>query len=117
MERSVSAKQQLRQIFRGHICPENDKIGRFWKALGKGRAMREKTLKPVVTFATTSDAMAMEALAREHGIPGRIVPVPSEIDAGCGLAWCADAGEKEALIRGLDEHGITHEGLFEVMLY
>ena len=38
-------------------------------------------------------AMAMEALAREHGIPGRIVPVPSEIDAGCGLAWLIPPGE------------------------
>ena len=79
--------------------------------------MREKTLKPVVTFATTSDAMAMEALAREHGIPGRIVPVPSEIDAGCGLAWCADADEKGELLKGLDEYGIAHEGIFEVLLY
>lgn len=79
--------------------------------------MREKTLKPVVTFATTSDAMAMESAAREHGIPGRIVPVPSEIDSGCGLAWCADPDDKEALLAGLEKYAIAHEGFFEVMLY
>lgn len=79
--------------------------------------MREKTLKPVVTFATTSDAMAMEAVARERGIPGRIVPVPSDIDAGCGLAWCAGADERDELLRGLDEHGIAYEGVFDVLLY
>lgn len=79
--------------------------------------MRTKTLKPVVTFATTSDAMAMEAAAREYGIPGRIIPVPSEIDAGCGLSWCAGMDEKEALLVGIAEHNIPYEGLFEVLLY
>ena len=79
--------------------------------------MRMKTLKPVVTFATTSDAMAMETLAREHGIPGRIIPIPSEISAGCGLAWSADPEEKEALLAGIEEYGISYEGKYEVMLY
>lgn len=79
--------------------------------------MREKTLKPVVTFATTSDAMAMEAAARTYGIPGRIIPVPSEIDAGCGLSWCAAADEKEALLAAIAEHAISYEGLFEALLY
>ena len=79
--------------------------------------MRAKTLKAVVTFATTSDAMAMEATAREHGIPGRVIPVPSEIDAGCGLAWCADASEEAELTRCLDTWNLTHEGLFHVMMY
>jgi len=79
--------------------------------------MRTKTLKPVITFATTSDAMAMEAEARAHGIPGRIIPVPSEIDAGCGLAWCAEADEKSALLKGIEEHAISHEGVFDVLLF
>ena len=79
--------------------------------------MREKTLKPVVTFASTSDAMAMEAAAREHGLPGRIIPVPSEIDAGCGLAWCAEPGQGNELKEGLELHGIAYEGMFEVMLF
>lgn len=79
--------------------------------------MRKKTLKPVVTFATTSDAMAMESHAFEHGVPGRIIPVPSQIDAGCGLAWCAEAGQKEQLLRALDQYDIAYEGVFDVMLY
>ena len=79
--------------------------------------MRRKTLKPVITFATTSDAMAMETAARTCGIPGRMIPVPSEIDAGCGLAWCAEANEREALLRGIREHALPHEGIFDVMLY
>ena len=79
--------------------------------------MREKKRKVVVTFATTSDAMAMEAAAREHGIPGRVIPVPSEIDAGCGLSWSADAAQRQTLESALAQFTIAHEGLFEVLMY
>ena len=79
--------------------------------------MREKTPKTVVTFASTSDAMAMEDAARRHGIPGRIIPVPSQISAGCGLAWCADAAERDLLAAKLAEHALPYEGIFEVLLY
>ena len=79
--------------------------------------MRKKTRKPVVTFGTTSDAMAMESLAREMGLPGRIIPVPSEIDAGCGLAWSAEASQKDELVAGLRRYGIAHEGVYDVLLY
>lgn len=79
--------------------------------------MRVKTPKAVVTFATTSDAMAMEAVAREHGIPGRIIPVPTEIDAGCGLAWSAEANERAQLVERIAQYGLAHEGLFEVNMY
>ncbi len=79
--------------------------------------MREKRLCTVVTFATASDAMAMEAAAREHGVPGRIIPVPSDIDAGCGLAWFAEQDQRSALEASLVRLGLAHEGIYEVMLY
>ena len=79
--------------------------------------MREKTVKTVLTFATTSDAMAFEAAAREHAIPGRIIPVPSDISAGCGLAWCADAADRETLLRSARSHALAFEGAFQTLLY
>ncbi len=79
--------------------------------------MREKTLKLVVTFATTADALAMESLGRTGGVPGRIIPVPSQIDSGCGLAWCVEASQKEDLLRGISQYGVAYEGFYEVMLY
>ena len=79
--------------------------------------MREKSPKAVVTFATTSDALAMEAAAREHGIPGRIIPVPSEIDAGCGLAWAADAAARPVLEEALAAFSLACESIHEVMMY
>jgi hypothetical protein len=41
----------------------------------------------ILTFHTTSAAMAMEKFAMEAGVKGRLIPVPREISAGCGLAW------------------------------
>ena len=44
-------------------------------------------MKLVVTFHTTADAMAMEKACKEHGVPGRIIPVPRAISAGCGTTY------------------------------
>lgn len=49
--------------------------------------MRAKKNYVVLTFHTTTDAMAMEKRCGEQSIPGRLIPVPREITAGCGLSW------------------------------
>lgn len=79
--------------------------------------MRRKTPKTVVTFATTNDAMAVEAAARKGGIPGRMIPVPSAIFAGCGLAWCVPAEKRAELERALAARNLPFETLHEVDLY
>lgn len=79
--------------------------------------MRQKTPHVVVTFATTSDAMAVEMAADAGAVPGRMIPVPSEISAGCGLAWCAPADARDELLGALEREGLSFEGVFEVDLY
>lgn len=49
--------------------------------------MRIKQNYHLLTFHTTTAAMAMEDYCHEYGIPGRMIPLPQEISAGCGLAW------------------------------
>ncbi|WP_274422424.1 DUF3343 domain-containing protein [Blautia sp. XA-2221] len=49
--------------------------------------IREKKPCVVLTFSTTTAAMSMEKKCGQHKIPGRLIPVPREITAGCGLAW------------------------------
>ena len=44
--------------------------------------MRAKSLRVVVTFHTTTAAMAMEDSCMKEGMPGRLIPVPREIHAG-----------------------------------
>ena len=78
--------------------------------------MRQKELKLVVTFHTTADAMAMEKACKEHGVPGRIIPVPRVISAGCGLAWCADLTDKEAISNVMKQVGIEEEDMHECMV-
>lgn len=58
---------------------------------------REKRPSLVVTFPTTAAAMAAEALCADKGLPGRMIPVPGEISAGCGLAWKAGVGDRAVL--------------------
>ena len=52
--------------------------------------MIQKQKRVVFTFHSTTDAMAMEALCKAAGLGGRMIPVPGEITADCGLAWCAE---------------------------
>ena len=78
--------------------------------------MRKKELKLVVTFHTTADAMAMEKACKEHGVPGRIIPVPRAISAGCGLAWCAELDEKEQIADIMKQVGIQEEDMHECMV-
>lgn len=54
---------------------------------GAFAAMRKKELRLVITFNTTTEAIAMESSCKENNIPGRIIPVPTQISAGCGLSW------------------------------
>ena len=78
---------------------------------------RVKTPHAVAAFDTLSDAMAVEAAAKEHGIPGRMIPVPSEINAGCGMSWAAPMAQREELEDALQAHALAYEGIYEVNLY
>ena len=49
--------------------------------------MKEKVLTTVVTFETTTQAIAMERECKKNKFTGRLIPVPREISASCGLAW------------------------------
>ena len=78
--------------------------------------MRKKTKQLVITFSTTTAAMAMEKRAQEMGISGRLIPLPSEISAGCGLSWCALPGEEDAIREEMKKVGIEEEALHQVMV-
>ena len=65
--------------------------------------MRQKKPTLIITFATTTQAMAMEKFCAEQGLPGRLIPVPREITAGCGLSWKADPSQKDQLEAALTD--------------
>ena len=78
--------------------------------------MREKTRKLVITFHTTAAAMAMETLCRQQGLPGRLIPVPRELTADCGLAWCAPTDAAPALRALADSRNLEYEGWQELLV-
>ena len=65
--------------------------------------------KLVIGFATTSNAMAMELFAKKNMLSGKLIPVPKELSAGCGLAWQSNLDDKEELIRILEDGNISWE--------
>lgn len=78
--------------------------------------MRKKELKLIVTFHTTADAMAMEKCCKEHRVSGRLIPIPREISAGCGLAWCTELEEREKVQETMKKVGIEEEDIHECMV-
>ncbi len=78
--------------------------------------MREKELKVLVTFPAATAAMAMEAAARRQNIPGRLVPVPGIISAGCGMAWMSSAGQEHTLEIFLKENSLSFEKIYQMYL-
>ena len=68
--------------------------------------MLKKKPTLIITFATTTQAMAMEKFCTRQNLPGRLIPVPREITAGCGLSWKARPEEKDLLISALTKAGM-----------
>ena len=65
--------------------------------------MREKQLRFVVTFSTTTAAMEMERYCLANGIPGRLIPTPRQITADCGLAWSAPPEQAQTVLRAVSD--------------
>ena len=78
--------------------------------------MIRKQERVVFTFYTTTDAMAMESLCKEKNLGGRMIPVPGEITADCGLAWCAAPEQEETLTNALLAAGIPVQGVYRLMI-
>lgn len=73
-------------------------------------------MKLVITFHTTTAAMAMENACKAKGADGRLIPVPKIISAGCGLAWCARLESEAALRELMQEHDITCQEIHQCLV-
>lgn len=70
----------------------------------------------IITFYTTTDAMAMEHFCKAETMEGRMIPVPGTISADCGLAWCAKPESEGALRELMDRHGIPTQGVYRCLI-
>lgn len=78
--------------------------------------LRKRSQKVVITFETTTQAMKMEGCAKKEHVAGRLIPIPTEISAGCGMAWCAEAEHKQMLEQFVKEQHVEVEKVYELFL-
>lgn len=78
--------------------------------------MIRKIQRCLLTFYSTSGAIAVEKFCRENGCPGRLIPVPREISASCGMAWAVPAEEKERLSELKEKFSEEIEGTYQIEL-
>ena len=78
--------------------------------------MREKKLQCVVTFKTTTQAMAFEEVAKKAQLGGRLIPLPRVIAAGCGLSWREDPQAKNLIGELLNKHHLEYDKIYEIII-
>ena len=70
----------------------------------------------VITFSETTMALYMERICRADQKEGRIIPLPKEISAGCGLAWASENKDREEWRKYLVRKKIDWEKMVEVLI-
>lgn len=71
--------------------------------------MGKRQPRIVVTFHTTTEAIAMRQSAAQAGLRGRLVPIPRQLSAGCGLAWSEPADNEDELMRHIARFELAYE--------
>ena len=74
--------------------------------------MRIKKKTWILTFESTTQAMAAEKFCMEQNLPGRLIPIPREITAGCGLSWKAVPEEETRFLRHWRKQAVTGRGVY-----
>lgn len=77
--------------------------------------MKKKEMMLIVTFHTTAEAIGLEKLCKSKGILGRMIPVPRELSAGCGLAWCCKTNLEQEIQKLMLENNIEHEEMAQIL--
>lgn len=86
------------------------------KNKGSKKAMRKKEERVLVSFFAAAQAMAAEKACRRAELPGRLIPTPRQISAGCGLVWSAPPQWEERIRKRLEEEKIQYEKILRMMV-
>ena len=86
----------------------------------KAAAIREKAERLAGrSLGENGDAlteMAMERACQAAGLPGRLIPVPRSITAGCGMCWSAPPSARADLEALVIRERLDVDGLYAVLL-
>ena len=78
--------------------------------------MIKKKLCIVISFNKTVDAMAVEEYCLKNNVSGRLIPLPKEISAGCGLAWKCDVSQVDEMKNIFSELKIDIDKMTELVI-
>lgn len=78
--------------------------------------MINKKLSLVISFKKTVDAMSFEEHCLKNNIFGRLIPLPKEISAGCGLAWKCEVFQGEEMKKILSSLNIDYDKMIEIII-
>ena len=76
--------------------------------------MLKKELKLIVTFYTSSEAMATERVCREAGIDGKLISAPRNLTADCGISYATDVENQEKIEELLKEKKVEDEKMVKI---
>ena len=60
--------------------------------------------------------MAFEEHCLKNGIAGRLIPLPKEISAGCGLAWKCDVTKANEMKQVLEDLKIKFDKMTKLVI-
>jgi hypothetical protein len=75
--------------------------------------MRENYL--ITTFYSTHLALKFESLLKENDLDVKIIPVPRQISASCGLAGRSISKDYEEILKLIEETSLDIEEIYELI--
>lgn len=78
--------------------------------------MIEKKECLIISFDKTTDAIALEEYCLRNKISGRLIPLPKEISAGCGLAWKCEIAQKDEMEKVMKNVNIVYDRMVKFFL-
>ena len=76
--------------------------------------MLKKELKLIITFYTSSAAMATERLCKENNIEGKLISAPRNLSSDCGISYATDVSNREKIEKLLKERKIEFEKMVDI---
>ena len=78
--------------------------------------MRDKELRLIVTFNSTTDAIRFEKYCKANSIEGRLIPVPRTISASCGMCWRTQPENQSRIEAAMDKAGLIISDIYKIVL-
>lgn len=66
------------------------------------------------TFNSTHQALLSEKTLKDFGIAARLIPVPRNISASCGLAARVSVKDFDAASKAIKKRGIEVSGIYDI---